>query len=49
MKLDVAQKDHDELKQQLARASADEPRETTSERSSSRRRADRSAPSIALR
>jgi hypothetical protein len=48
MKLDVAQKDHDELKQQLARASADEPREISTERSS-RRRADRSTTGIALR
>src|SRR5262245_44362552 len=34
VKLEAAQKDHDDLKQQLARAAADEPRETTAERSS---------------
>ncbi len=47
MKLEAAQKDHDELKQQLARAAADEPRENNAERSS-RRRAERGT-SMALR
>jgi cell division protein FtsL len=47
MKLEVAQKDHDELKQQLARAATDEPREGNVDRSS-RRRAERGT-SMALR
>jgi cell division protein FtsL len=47
MKLEVAQKDHDELKQQLARAAADEPRENNADRSS-RRRSERGT-SMALR
>jgi flagellar protein FliJ len=47
VKLEAAQKDHDDLKQQLARAAADEPRENTSERSS-RRRQERGT-SLALR
>lgn len=47
IKLEAAQKDYDELKQQLARAAADEPRESVSDRSS-RRRPERGA-SLALR